>query len=116
MKKVFTLLFCVVATAFAASANNDALIDRCINYVLGNDTNIAAPQTQELDANNDGVINITDVTTLINMKLQDEKVQKSSRHRVLKPQVLIDKVLNESPSKTTITTITDAINKDLEEQ
>ena len=108
MKKVFTLLFCVAATAFVASANNDALIDRCINYVLGNETNVTMIQAQNLDANHDGEINITDVTTLINMKLQEENIQKSPRQkRTLQPQVLIDKAPNQDTPKVSKTNTVD---------
>ena len=36
MKRIFTLLFCALALGFAANANDNALINRCIDTVLGN--------------------------------------------------------------------------------
>ena len=35
MKKIFTLLFCVVAMGFAANASDFPMVDRCINALLG---------------------------------------------------------------------------------
>ena len=113
MKKIFTLLFCVAATAFAASADNDALIDRCINYLLGNETNITMIQAHNMDVNNDGVVNITDATMLINQSIRERQPQFTPRQRKLNTDALIDKALNEDPSTVSITTVTDAINEDL---
>lgn len=116
MKKIFTLLFCVAATAFAASADNDALIERGINYLLGNESDITMLQAQNLDVNNDGVINITDIITLINANIQEKKAQLASDNRKPNTQALIDKVLNEESSSVTITTVTEAINEDLHQK
>ena len=79
MKNIFTLLFCVAATAFAASANNDAQIERCINHLLGDDANVTMLQAQNMDVNHDGVINITDVTTLINQNIQKKQAKAAKR-------------------------------------
>ena len=71
MKKIFTLLLCVVA--LSAAANTDEQIEQCINALL----NRTAPAKlaavnglATLDADNDGVITIADVSTLIDLKLQ----------------------------------------------
>ena len=49
MKKIFTLLFCVMAVAAYA---DDARIDQCINIVLGNE-NATMLTAQNFDVNND---------------------------------------------------------------
>ena len=70
MKKIFTLLLCALAFGFAANAD-EAMVNQCINTVLDNNpvaTTLTAP---DMDANHDGVINITDVTTLINQNLAE---------------------------------------------
>lgn len=71
MKKIFTLLFCVVA--LTAAANNEAQVQQCINALLNN---TATPQLMapnaNLDADNDGALTIADVTTLIDQMLTGE--------------------------------------------
>lgn len=68
MKKIFTLLFCVVA--LSAAANNEAQIQQCINALLTQtpNTQMMAPNAN-LDADGDGVLTIADVTTLIDQML-----------------------------------------------
>jgi len=68
MKKIFTLLFCVVAMGFAANASNIPVVDRCINALLGNDQPATLMATN-LDADNDGELTIADVTTLIDQDI-----------------------------------------------
>lgn len=67
MKKIFTLLFCVVALTAAADTNSR--IEQCVNALLNRpaSTMITAPN---LDADGDGVLTIADVTTLIDQSLQ----------------------------------------------
>lgn len=70
MKKIFTLLFCIGAIALASHA--DTLKERCIDYLLNNQATTAtinAAQPNELDANFDGVVNMDDLTTIINQEL-----------------------------------------------
>lgn len=71
MKKIFTLLFCVGAMALASNANT--LHERCIEYLLNGNAaaTLNATQTNDLDANHDGVINMDDLTTIINMELAE---------------------------------------------
>ena len=59
MKKIFTLLFCVVAMGFAANASDFPMVDRCINALLGIDQP-ATLMASNLDANNDGMLSIAD--------------------------------------------------------
>ena len=68
MKKIFTLLFCLVA--LSAAANNEAQIQQCINALLTQtpNTQMMAPNAN-LDADGDGVLTIADVTTLIDQML-----------------------------------------------
>lgn len=69
MKKIFTLLFCVIAMGLAANASDMPLVDRCINVLLGNEqpTTLMAAN---LDANHDGEITIDDVAVLVDNELQ----------------------------------------------
>ena len=70
MKKIFTLIFCVMALCPLANANDDATIDRCINFILHADQTSMNFNVANLDVNHDGAINITDVTTLVNQNMQ----------------------------------------------
>lgn len=84
MKRIFTLLFCA-ALFSAANATDVTTVDQCINVLLGNNQPTAlraTASTANLDANNDGVITITDVTTLIDMILQ-----KKMPRRMLRPRI-----------------------------
>ena len=80
MKKFFTLLFCAIALSFTASA--DDLVSECMNTLLsGNGTRLMATNVNaQLDANQDGVISIADVTALIDMKLEQENVNRAPRN------------------------------------
>jgi len=67
MKKIFTLLLCMVALSAAAS---DITVQQCIDIVLGvNNSQLNAVRV-DADRNNDGVVDITDVTVLIDEQLQ----------------------------------------------
>jgi hypothetical protein len=94
MKKIFTLLFCVAAISFAANANNNSdRIQKCIDVLLGADQSTAI-MTTNLDANHDGVIDIADVTALIDMKLQNEQMKKAAAKGELEQgpiKVILDK-------------------------
>lgn len=81
MKKIFTLLFCVVAMGFAANASDFPLVDRCINALLG----IEQPTTvmaTNLDANNDGTLSIADVTTLIDQALEAKAINRAPAQNI----------------------------------
>ena len=81
MKKIFTLLFCVGAMALASNANT--LHERCIEYLLHNNatTTLNATQQNDLDANHDGVINMDDLTTIINMELAEAQMTLAPVHK-----------------------------------
>lgn len=76
MKRFFTLLFCVAAMCVAAHANESTLVNQCINVLLGNEQPTTLMATN-LDANHDGAITIDDVTTLIDMALAQQNVNRA---------------------------------------
>jgi len=76
MKKIFTLLFCVVAMGFAANASVFPMVDRCINALLGIDQPMTLMATN-IDANNDGVVTIADATDLIDQALLANTVNRA---------------------------------------
>lgn len=110
MKKIFTLLLCVVA--LSASANTDEQIEQCVNALLNRNATptIMAPAAN-LDADNDGVLTIGDVTTLIDIKLQAQV------NRAPAKQIDIDALAGEVVRTTTgepnITDLNDAIDHNL---
>ena len=78
MKKIFTLLFCIGAVALASHA--DTLKERCIDYLLNNQATTAtinAAQPNDLDANFDGMVNMDDLTTIINQELAEIQMTKA---------------------------------------
>ena len=80
MKRIFTLLFCVVAIGMATNAADTTLVEQCINVLLENDQPTALRASGDLaifDANHDGIITIADVTALIDQILMDEQVNKA---------------------------------------
>lgn len=89
MKKIFTLLFCVVAIGLTASAEDNSLIDRCINVLLTSEQPTRA-MAADLDANHDGVISIGDLTALI-----DQKLAANQGNRAPETQVDVDALINE---------------------
>ena len=115
MKKIFTLLFCVAAMAFAAQAD-DNLLDQCINYLVNNGSTQTTIKLSELDANHDGVINISDVTFLINKKLNEGQVNNAPAVEQNDANVIIDNLLNDNDGTVTINDATEAINKELKKK
>ena len=71
MKKIFTLFFCVLAMSFAASASDIPAADQCIDVLLGKVQPTMIMATN-LDANHDGVIDITDAVAIINLYLNSQ--------------------------------------------
>ena len=112
MKKIFTLLFCVTAMAMAANAHEFANVDQCINTLLNRGDNTTMMTTsQQLDANHDGVLNIHDVTCMINEILADSE---QGMNRAPKQKQDIDKLIEQAlktTDKPDINTVTDAINE-----
>jgi hypothetical protein len=92
MKKIFTLLFCVASLTAAASSNS--LADRCINLLLGNNAApaITAPGNDtNLDANNDGIIDIDDVTVIIDNELM---ARNANVNRAPAQDIDVDRMIN----------------------
>ncbi len=71
MKKIITLLFCVAAMAFAAHAEED-LVQQCINAALNSNPTKLTSQDARFDLNQDGVVDVSDVTMVIKQKLEKE--------------------------------------------
>ena len=115
MKKIFTLLFCVVAMGFAANASELPMVDKCINVLLGIEQPTAIMATN-LDANGDGVINIADVTTLIDMALlaqqQNAPAQQPQAGEIDVPAMIND-MLDGEPPMPTINDVTDGIDHNI---
>lgn len=113
MKKIFTLLFCVVAMGFAANASELPLVDKCINVLLGNEQPTAIMATN-LDANGDGVINIADVTTLIDMALLGQQQAPAQQQASeIDVQAIINDMLDDEPPTPVITDVTDGIDHNI---
>ena len=113
MKKIFTLLFCIVAMGFAANASDLPLVDKCINVLLGYEQPTAI-MAANLDANGDGVINIADVTTLIDMALQANQQKAPARNdSEIDVQAIIDDILDGEPPTPTISDVTDGVDHNL---
>ena len=113
MKKILTLLFCVVAMGFAANASDLPLVDKCINVLLGYEQPTAI-MAANLDANGDGVINIADVTTLIDMALQANQQKAPARNdSEIDVQAIINDILDGEPPTPTITDVTDAVDHNI---
>lgn len=112
MKKIFTLLFCVAAMAFAAQAD-DNFIDQCINYVLYNG-GTPTVRAAEFDANNDGVVNISDVIFLVNQSTNEAQINQAPA--VPQSDAIINSLLNEPKPVVTIKDATDAINKEIKDE
>ena len=112
MKKIFTLLFCV-AMGVAANASELPLVDQCINVLLGVEQPTAL-MAANLDANHDGVINIADVTTLIDMALQAKQQKAPARTEgEIDVQAIINDILDGEPPTPTISDVTDGIDHNI---
>lgn len=111
MKKIFTLLFCVVAISFASNASDLPLVDRCINVLLGNEqpTELMAA---ELDANHDGIISIADVTTLIDEALQAKEL-KRVHARNIDVEAIAKEVIATESAEPSINDVNQAIHQNL---
>lgn len=113
MKKIFTLLFCVVAMGFAANASELPMVDKCINVLLGVEQPTAI-MAANLDANGDGVINIADVTTLIDMALLGQQQAPAQQQAgEIDVQAIINDMLDDEPSTPVITDVTDGIDHNI---
>lgn len=115
MKKVFTLLFCVVAMALSASASDFTLVERCINYLLNPQapkTLTASSQEAIYDANHDGVISISDVTTMIDQQLAATNVQNAPSQDI-DVEAIINEALESETGEPNIHDVNKAIEHNL---
>lgn len=112
MKKIFTLLFCVCAVAIAAHADN-ARIEQCINIVLG----VEQPTTlmaQNFDVNNDGIVDINDVTEMIRQDLATKPARAKAK-KTVDVDAIIQDILDDVPPTPNLGDVNEAISKNLEE-
>ena len=112
MKKIFTLLFCVVA--LTAAANTDARVEQCINVLLGNPAStqlMAANVGANLDADNDGMITIADVSALIDLNLQAQVNRAPAQE--IDIDALAKEVVESPTGKPDISDLNEAIDENL---
>lgn len=114
MKKFFTLLFCVVALGLSANASDFPIVDKCINVLLGTE-NPKTIMATDLDANHDGVISISDVTTLIDQQLSSQGSQRAPMQDI-DVDALIDEVLKSKTGDPNIHDVNKAIEHNLNNQ
>ena len=112
MKKIFTLLFCVVAVSFAASADNYVnRVEQCINALLCN-TSPTTLMISNLDANHDGALSIDDVTTMIDEDMQAQQTRRApAKENAI--EGMVKNILNNEPPTPTVDDVTDTIDKKL---
>ncbi len=118
MKRIFTLLFCA-ALFSAANATDVTTVGQCINVLLGNNQPTAlraTASTANLDANNDGVITITDVTTLIDMILAEENAQKNAPAQNIDVNKLARQVIMSETGTPDISDVDKAVKHNLKNQ
>lgn len=115
MKKIITLLFCVVAMALTASANDR--VDMCVNVLLGNEMPNKL-MAANLDANHDGVITIHDLSVIIDEALQAQAAQpnKAPAQEVVDVDAIINKVLTTETGEPNISDVNQAIDHNLNQQ
>jgi hypothetical protein len=95
MKKIFTLLLFVSAMAFSASAE-EGIVQYCIDVILGKEVPTTKYSAVNLDVNNDGKINVADVTLLIQMQLQEQGAQKAPEQKIDVDKLIIESLETET--------------------
>ncbi len=110
MKKFFTLLFCVTVMGFGANAAETSdIVYKCIDKLLGGQQSTTIMATN-LDANNDGVLNIADVTTLVDLVLQVNQPNFAPEQK-MEVNTMLGKIVNNQPPVPTIEDVTKAIDQ-----
>lgn len=116
MKKIFTLLFCVVALGFAAHANDEVMIDECINLLLTQDQPTAT-RAANFDLNNDGIISVVDLTMMIDRNIEAKAnrapAQQTQNDKV---QTVINEALETTTGQPDIEDVNKVIEKNLKKQ
>ena len=110
MKKIFTLFFCVLAMSFAASASDIPAADQCIDVLLGKVQPTMIMATN-LDANHDGVIDIHDVTTLIDQALKEEANRAPAQE--IDVNALMQETLSTETGEPNIEDVTNAVQHNI---
>ncbi len=114
MKNIFTLLFFAAAMAFAASADtiDDGMVQKCIDVTLGKEvpTKLMAAN---LDVNHDGVINVADVTLIIQSRSSQEGVQAKAPAQRIDVEKLIKETLETTTNEPNLSDVNDAIDHNL---
>ena len=115
MKKIFTLLFCVVA--LSAAANNEAQIQQCINALLTQtpSTQMMAPNAN-LDADGDGVLTIADVTTLIDQMLLAQKEANRAPAQKIDVDALARQAVRSTTGEPNVNDVNEAIDENLKNE
>lgn len=113
MKKIFTLLLFVSAMAFSASAE-EGIVQYCIDVILGKEVPAETKfSAVNLDVNNDGKINVADVTMLIQMQLQEQGVQAKASARKIDVDKLIIESLETETGEPNISDVNQAIDHNI---
>ena len=116
MKKIFTLLFCVVAMGFAAHAQDATSVNRCINALLIQDQPTLRATLADLDANQDGILSILDATMLIDRTLQVQQAQQAPVQQQSDIKGIVDEALETTTGRPDIEDVNKAIEKGLKKQ
>lgn len=114
MKKIFTLLFCLVGMTMAANATDLTPVYQCARAVLSQNDNTLMATNTNMDANHDGVLNIADVTFMISEILHAEQANLAPANDN-EIENLINEVL-ETPEEPTVRDVTKAVNKKLQQE
>lgn len=114
MKKFFTLLLCAVGMTIAANAEDLTPVRQCIDALLAQDYQTRGTVAPVMDPNQDGVLNIADVTFLINLNLKNATEQKAPAKEI-DVNALIQEVLK-SDGDPNVHDVTDAIDHNLNQR
>ncbi len=108
MKKIFTLLLCAAGMTFAANAYDQTSVDQCIDALLAQDNNTRTLTEPSLDANQDGILSIADVTCMINEMI---KAKVNAPKQEIDIQGIINQALKTETGEPNIYDVTDAVEK-----
>lgn len=115
MKKIFTLLFCVCAVAIAAHADTSR-VEQCINIVLG----VEQPTTlmaQNFDVNNDGIVDINDVTEMIRQDLAAKPAPALTMPKqLIDVDAIIKDIIDDVQPTPNLGDVNEAVSKNLKEE
>lgn len=111
MKKFFTLLLCVAGMTFVANAEETPEIRACIDALLAQDPNTKMLMPPVMDPNQDGVLNIHDLTFLIDQTLREQAKQKTQAKDIDIKGLIHEVLVNDGDPN--IHDVTDAINRKL---